>query len=154
VHYCRYTHGQTEPSAVVTRSFVYELSGNVAHPGIYRFREKQTTQALSAACCAGQASASGPGNPVSSGTRLMFTDTGIVTDRMDAASLLSYHMPISLSDSSAEDLELIPGIGPKTARAICEYRIRSGRIQSIDQLLNIKGIGPKTLEKIERYLSP
>ena len=91
---------------------------------------------------------------IATGTRLLFTDTGTALGRMEAAALLSYHLPISLAAASAQDLELIPGIGPKTARALIDYRERAGPVQRIEQLVEIRGIGPKTLEKIARYLRP
>jgi competence protein ComEA len=73
---------------------------------------------------------------------------------MDAAALLSYHQAITLHTASAEDLELIPGIGSKSARAMIEYRDRAGPIQRIEQLVEVRGIGPKTIKKLEHYLKP
>ncbi|MBA2848549.1 helix-hairpin-helix domain-containing protein [Thermosulfuriphilus ammonigenes] len=54
----------------------------------------------------------------------------------------------NLNTASAAELELLPGIGPKTAQAIVEYRKAHGPFKSIDELLKVKGIGSKKLEKI------
>lgn len=55
---------------------------------------------------------------------------------------------ISLNTASLESLQMIPGVGEKTAQAIIAYREEHGAFTSIDDLLNIKGIGEKKLEKM------
>jgi competence ComEA-like helix-hairpin-helix protein len=92
--------------------------------------------------------------PVDPGTRLTFTSGGIELTSMDAAALFSFSLPLSLAAATAEDLEMLPGIGPKTARAIIDYRNRNGPVRSIGQLDEVPGIGPKTLEKIAPCLRP
>jgi competence ComEA-like helix-hairpin-helix protein len=56
--------------------------------------------------------------------------------------------PININTATAELLEQLPGIGPKTAQRIVEYREAHGRFSSVDELMNVKGIGPKKLEQI------
>jgi competence protein ComEA len=154
VQYCRHAHRQEPARIVRPQRIVYELLGDVTHPGIYRYGEEQTIEVLADVCGAERATDYAADSVVATGTRLVFNDRGTVTGRMEAAILLSYHLPISLAAASARDLELIPGIGPKTARALIDYRERSGPVRHIAQLLDIRGIGPKTLEKIARYLRP
>lgn len=57
---------------------------------------------------------------------------------------------INLADSG--ELTLLPGVGPKTAENIVEYRNQHGYFQSLDDLIKVKGIGAKTLEKIRAYI--
>jgi competence protein ComEA len=154
MQYCRHVHRQEPARIVRPQHIVYELLGDVTHPGIYRYGKEQTTAELAGACGAERATHYAEDDVVFTGTRLFFNDTGTAFGRMEAAVLLSYHLPISLAAASARDLELIPGIGPKTALALIDYRERAGPVQRIEQLLEVRGIGPKTLEKIARYLRP
>lgn len=59
---------------------------------------------------------------------------------------------VSLNRSDANELQLIPGIGPKKAEAIIAYREEIGRFQTIEQLTDVPGIGEKTLESIRPYV--
>lgn len=56
--------------------------------------------------------------------------------------------PVNINTAASALLEQLPGIGPKTAQRIIEYRATHGRFGSTDELLNVKGIGPKKLEKL------
>lgn len=60
---------------------------------------------------------------------------------------LSHH-PIDLNAATLDQLQALPGIGPKMAQAILDYRAANGRFRSIDDLDNVKGIGEKKLEKL------
>jgi competence ComEA-like helix-hairpin-helix protein len=59
---------------------------------------------------------------------------------------------VALDRATAADLARVPGIGPKTAQAIVEYRAAHGPIRDLRDLLNVKGIGEKKLERIRSCL--
>jgi competence protein ComEA len=59
---------------------------------------------------------------------------------------------ININLASADELTNIPGVGPKTAEKIIEYRKKYGPFKKPEDLLKIEGIGEKKLEKIEEYL--
>jgi len=60
---------------------------------------------------------------------------------------------ININTANQKELELLPRIGPATAKHILEYRKAKGAFKTMDELVNVKRIGPKTLEKIRPYLT-
>jgi len=59
---------------------------------------------------------------------------------------------LDLNTASAEELELLPGIGPKKAEAVLAWRDTNGRFSRVEDLLEIKGIGERTLERLRPYV--
>ena len=55
---------------------------------------------------------------------------------------------ININAASAEELQVLPGIGPVYAERIVQYRRDHGPFQRIEDITQVKGIGPKTLEQI------
>ena len=60
---------------------------------------------------------------------------------------------VNLNTASAEQLELLPGIGASRARAVLEAREARGRFQSVDDLLAVKGFGEASLAKLRPHLA-
>ncbi len=60
----------------------------------------------------------------------------------------SGNLLIPVNTAPASELQKLPGIGPKLAEAIIEYRTRSGPFETIEQILEVKGIGPAKLGRI------
>lgn len=56
--------------------------------------------------------------------------------------------PLPLNRASAEDLELLPGIGPVRAAAIVAYRERHGPFGDPADLQRVHGIGPRTAARL------
>jgi competence protein ComEA len=60
---------------------------------------------------------------------------------------------VNLNTASVEQLTTLPGVGPKLAARIVEYRQKSGTFRSPQELLNVQGIGEKNFAKMEAWLS-
>ena len=50
--------------------------------------------------------------------------------------------PLDLNVANVKELEQVPGIGPKTAQAIVDFRHKSGRFRRVEDLLAIRGNQP------------
>jgi comEA protein len=59
---------------------------------------------------------------------------------------------LDINIASEEQLVILPGIGPKKARAIVDYRDNNGPFESVDMLECVHGIGPRTLEGLKPYV--
>lgn len=61
---------------------------------------------------------------------------------------------ININQATVADLERLPGIGPKRARAIIASRnARGGMFTTYDEILAIDGIGEQTLDRIRGYIT-
>ena len=59
---------------------------------------------------------------------------------------------LDLNTASVEELDRLPGIGPRAAQAIVDYRLKHGPFRRLEDLLNVPGIGPATLERIRPWV--
>lgn len=55
---------------------------------------------------------------------------------------------LDLNTASSQELQSLPGIGPRTAERILEYRQQRGRFEKIEELMNVRGIGEKSFLKL------
>jgi competence protein ComEA len=60
---------------------------------------------------------------------------------------------VNLNTASASDFEALPGIGPKTAARIIEFRQKNGPFKKIEELMNVPGIGEKNFLKLKPQLT-
>lgn len=56
---------------------------------------------------------------------------------------------ININTATASQLEQLPGVGPATAKAIIDYRRRSGPFSKVDDLDRVPGIGPAKVAAIK-----
>ncbi len=59
---------------------------------------------------------------------------------------------LDANSATERELQAIPGIGPSLAHAIVETRTERGGFVAFADLDLVPGIGPKTLAKLARYL--
>lgn len=70
-------------------------------------------------------------------------------ERMTRGEKRKVNRVVDLNAASESDLCLLPGIGPKLARRIVNYRRAHGKFKSTGDLTRIAGIGEKKLAAIQ-----
>lgn len=63
-----------------------------------------------------------------------------------------YGTLVNINLANLEELQMLPGVGPSTARKILVYREEHGTFLSAEDLKNISGIGEKTYENLKDYI--
>ncbi|HEY3092519.1 MAG TPA: helix-hairpin-helix domain-containing protein [Vicinamibacterales bacterium] len=61
--------------------------------------------------------------------------------------------PVNLNTATAEQLATIPGVGPKMAERIIDYRQKSGGFKKIEDLMNVSGVGEKSFLKMKPLIT-
>ncbi len=56
---------------------------------------------------------------------------------------------VVLNTASSDELQSLPGVGPKRAEAILALRTRIGRFRRVEDLLRVKGIGHASLRRLK-----
>lgn len=64
------------------------------------------------------------------------------------ALIVTLRREIDLNHASAEELRVLPGVGPALAEAIVAYRDEHGPFSSPAELLNVKGYGEAALQAL------
>ncbi|MEZ5346698.1 MAG: helix-hairpin-helix domain-containing protein [Pyrinomonadaceae bacterium] len=59
---------------------------------------------------------------------------------------------IDINRAAANELEKLPGIGPKTANEIIAFRSKYGRFRKPEHLMLVRGISDKRFRKFRRMV--
>lgn len=60
---------------------------------------------------------------------------------------------VDLNSATQAQLESVKGIGPAKAKAIIEYRAKSGAFKTVDDLDKVPGFGKATVDKVRAEVS-
>lgn len=60
---------------------------------------------------------------------------------------------VNINTADADQLQLLPRVGPALAGRIIDYREANGPFRTIDEIVAVKGIGESSLERLEPYLA-
>jgi competence protein ComEA len=142
------------------RGFVH-VGGDVAHPGIYPVTANMVTVSaikmaiplvhlknLVPTAVAAQQLKNGDD------VRLKIGENGqgaVTIDPIPAPEKIIMGIPLDINSMGVSDFVLVPGIGPKTAKRIVEYRQNNGGTMTPEELLNVEGIGEKKYIKIKTH---
>jgi competence protein ComEA len=69
-----------------------------------------------------------------------------------AATVVSTEV-VNLNSATAAQIASLPGIGPKTADLVVQYRQKNGPFKKIEEIMNVRGVGEKSFLKIKDRLS-
>jgi len=60
---------------------------------------------------------------------------------------------LDLNTATAAELAQLPGVGASTAKAIVQFREKSGSFERVEDLLAIRGISARRLQQIRPYVT-
>ena len=60
---------------------------------------------------------------------------------------------VNLNSGTVAQIASLPGIGPKTAELVVQYRTKNGPFKKIEEVMNVRGIGEKSFLKIKDRLT-
>ena len=69
-----------------------------------------------------------------------------------AATVVSTEV-VNLNSATAAQIASLPGIGPKTAELVVQYRQKNGPFKKIEEIMNVRGVGEKSFLKIKDRLT-
>lgn len=87
---------------------------------------------------------------------LAFWNSGGFTGQLIEWDIQPIHQrqhQVDINRATQRDFELLPGIGPVTARKIVESRSDHGAFTTVEDLDRVHGIGKKTIEKLRKFLT-
>jgi len=139
---------------------IVDVSGAVKSPGVYELeigsRVEDAIQAAGGFAEDAQAENLNLAAPLEDGLQVwvpgpgeaaappVITNAGEVQVRPTSAPAF----PININTATAEELQVLPGIGETKAQAIVACREANGPFGSIEDIQNVSGIGPSTFEQL------
>jgi len=139
--------------------FVVEIAGDLGLSGIYTFPEVVEINEVLLAAGVDRDRVPKEASPpyIKTGTKIVLDrsreELRIHMETMDPTKRILYGVPVDVNEIHADELTLIPGIGPTLAGRIVQVRNEKGRFTRVDELLEVSGIGKKKLEVLQRYLA-
>jgi competence protein ComEA len=83
----------------------------------------------------------------------LLVGTPVHTAPFQAQAPVAEKATVNLNSATLDQLATLPGIGPKVAERILEYRTKNGGFKKIEELMNVRGIGEKSFLKIKPLVS-
>jgi competence protein ComEA len=71
----------------------------------------------------------------------------------DAAAKAAPSAVVNLNSATTAELETLPGIGPRAAQRIVEFRTKNGGFKKVEDLMKIQGIGERSFLKLKPLIT-
>ena len=72
---------------------------------------------------------------------------------LDPPKMKVLSIPININTAKVEELDILPGVGPKMAQAIIAFREAHGKFSALEDLQKVKGFGPKKFAAIRPHIT-
>ncbi len=143
-------------TTTVASSVVVYVAGSVASPGVYTLAASaRVTDAVAAAggvVADADLDVVNLAATVRDGERIYVPKVGEVVPAVigvdPAVEDTVAAGPVNVNSATADQLDVLPGVGPTTAAAIVAHRQQNGPFQDVDQLGDVRGIGPAKLDAL------
>lgn len=154
------------------KEWVVYITGSVKKPGVYRIpagsRVYQALEVAGGFSSEADQEAVNLAAMLQDGAHIKFPAKGEPVPRQDPASpapsapasgtgsISAFDLNqglININSAIKEDLEKLPGIGPKTAQMIIDHREKNGPYKRKEDLLLIKGIGPAKYDAVKNLVT-
>lgn len=67
----------------------------------------------------------------------------------DAARATAPSSVVNLNEATPQQLEALPGIGPRAAQRIVEFRAKNGGFKKVEDLMKVQGIGERSFLRLK-----
>ncbi|HEY7628322.1 MAG TPA: ComEA family DNA-binding protein [Ilumatobacteraceae bacterium] len=149
------------PAATMPAAIVVYVTGDVVAPGVYTLAAPaRVNDAVSAAGGGGpnaDLSVVNLAAPLHDGERVYVPEVGATVppaiEPSSGTSSTDPAGPVNINTASADELDVLPGVGPATAAAIIAHREQHGPFQTVDQLAEVRGIGPAKLDALRALVT-
>ena len=139
-----------------------EVTGSVRNRGIYTLEKGKSV--LEAVGKAGGTSDTLSLSPESAAGKIESSGLLKVSRQDDDNGRASFHafdpqkmkilsIPVNVNTAKVEELDILPGVGPKMAQAIVDFREAHGKFGTLEDLQKVKGLGPKKFAAIRPHIT-
>lgn len=159
----------SENNPTIKQSFVIDVKGAVAYPGVYALTEDE--RIMDAIEMAGGYTEHADPSLINHAQKLqdeMVIYIPKVGEEMNETIGQPIQMPqtssnstsasvnssgkVNINQATESELTTLPGIGPSKAAAIIQHRTEVGTFQTVEDLKSVSGIGEKTFEQLKELI--
>lgn len=137
------------PSSIGGAFVVVHVAGAVRSPGVYTLhgdaRLHDAVDTAGGALEEADLDRLNLAEPLVDGHRIYVPEVGVEPPVSLTSDTAVASGPVDLNRADVSVLQSLPGVGPATAAAIADDRLRNGPFASVDELDRVPGIGPSKL---------
>ena len=148
----------SKPTKTATSKWlIVDVEGAVNKPGVYRLLT--TARVYDAIQHAGGLTEQADTSAINQAQKLHDQGQVFVPDKNNSSTAANTDnsttdtKTINLNTADVTELQNLPGVGPKKAELIIQYRQEKGSFSKIEDLTEVQGIGEKTFAKIKSQLT-